>query len=139
MTLTDYSLVIQDKELREWLVSGAWKERYDTATVNRSKPHINPRLISGIKIVKPAKTDLTMIQAVIAGTSDIPYKLLMAVSRREAVGLAYGLLLSGRPVVQAFRGDTSLDDAGAFRRGGGGGFRADGGHEVAEGGKGGGV
>ncbi len=81
MTLTDYSLVIQDKELREWLVSGAWKERYDTATVNRSKPYINPRLISGIKIVKPAKTDLTMIQAVIAGTSDIPYKLLMAVSK----------------------------------------------------------
>ena len=78
---TDYSLVYQDKQLREWMVSGAWKERYDAATVNRSKPYINPRLISGIKIVKPAKTGLTMIQAVITGTSDIPYQLVLAISK----------------------------------------------------------
>lgn len=78
---TDYSLVYQDKELREWLVSEAWKEKYDATTLNRSKPYVSAQLIRSIKIVKPAKTELTMIQAVISGTSDIPYQLVLAISK----------------------------------------------------------
>jgi hypothetical protein len=81
MTHTDYSLLAEDKELCEWLVGAGWKGRYDAATINRSRPYTSPRLISEIRIARPTKTGLTMIQATIAGTSDIPYQLMMAVSR----------------------------------------------------------
>ncbi len=77
----DYSVILRQKELYRWLTDGLWQDKYDTATLNRSKPYASHKLISGMLIKSPAKKGLTMLQAVVSGTSVSPYRLLMAVSR----------------------------------------------------------
>ncbi len=79
----DYSLIARDGELREWLVSGVWKRSFHTATLQRSASYVSSEIIRGLQIKNPVNADLTLVNAVVSGSSKEPYRLLIAISRER--------------------------------------------------------